>query len=887
MKPIKLEMQAFGAFAEHTVIDFKKLNEAKMFLIRGATGSGKTTIFDAMMFALYGASSGEDTNKVGRNNFKEWKCTKSDKDVETFVIFEFEVGGRTYRFKRSLSIKRTSLSLGYEGGEIVNGVLKNFFDKTSATQLTAKAEEIIGLTKDQFRQVVLLPQGQFETFLTSSTKEKENILTSIFNCGIYDKYAERMYDNAAAVVRSLSEEKKTADDLLGNETDSEGNAITDPAALCSYIDELKDKMKKIEDEHKAFDADAKQKKLKSDIELASQFKHLHELEAKASVLKKSEDDIKTDRQTLAAANKAEPFRELMDAASKTQRELNKRTKDYEKFGDLIPKAQEELDKAKDAFDKVSVSSRVEDNNKRIGLLQDKRQVYEQIDSLKAELDKASAIYSKADADLKTAKRKSEESTEIVKVKNDALTQANSKAEQYRRKYLEGICGELAGDLTEDKPCPVCGSLHHPSPAAKLEASVSKEEMEEAEAFANECRVAFDKALSAKEKADAEADAKQSAVNASLEQLNAAKANHAAASGNLIEGVDDIRSLEDQIKMLTDDNKAFEAKVKELSDELGKRQEEVTTLIAKKGEAAAELKVAREASDAAKAALDNAVSASDFADSDEVSLALKSSDLLQELAQKIAAYETAVKENLEGITKSKSELEGKTEPDKTLFDSRQEEITSENERYNKNRSVIDREITRLSELNKTVSKTFEHYFACINQAKEDLAFAKLVRGDTGIGLKRYILAIKFDQIIASANEMLEAVHGGRYRLVRSDDKGEGNKKGLEFKVHDNEARQDGLRSVRMLSGGEKFLVSLALSIGMSSIAKRSGAKIESLFVDEGFGTLDKDSVFDAIQILETVKSDSGTIGIISHVEMLTGFIPAMLEVKSTPKGSYIV
>ncbi|MCR4689291.1 MAG: SMC family ATPase [Saccharofermentans sp.] len=887
MKPIKLEMQAFGAFAKHTVIDFAKLNEAQMFLIRGATGSGKTTIFDAMMLALYGASSGEEAKKVGRNDFESWRCTKSKWDVETFVSFDFEVSGKLYHFKRSLIPKRKNLDKGYEAGEIVNGVLDSFFDKPTAELLNSKAEEIIGLTRDQFRQVVLLPQGQFETFLTSSTDEKDKILTKIFGCDIWDKYAERMYNNAEKVVNQLASEKKTADDLLGNEKDSEGNAITDPESLASYIEELKAELQANEDAHKAFNAEARQKQLNSDIELFAKFENLHELEDKAASYKKSEGNIKAAGKILDLANRAEPFRKRMSDLDKAQREQMKRAEGLKDIEELIPKASLELDKAKAELEKVSSSTRVENNNKRIGQLQDKRKTYEEIDSLKAELDKVSGIYAKADAEFKTCKSKSKEADEAVVSKNTALSEATAKAALVRTKYLEGICGELATELAEDKPCPVCGSLHHPSPAVRLESSVSKEDMEKAEEDAKSCKTLFDKALQAKDAADKELSAKQSAVNASLEQLNEAKASYGAALKNLIEGIDDLKMLEDQISMLTEDNKEFEALVKKLEGEASKKQEALTSLIAKKTQAEAEYKVAKAAYSDCSIALDKAIAESDFDSSDEVSLALKTPEEMQALTQKITSYETAVKENLEGITRAKSELEGKIEPDKNLFDSRQEEISSESEKYNKTKSVLDGNISRLTVLYSSVSKTLEHYNANINQAQADLKFARLVRGDTGIGLKRYILAIKFDQIVNSANEMLKKMHGGRYQLVRTDDKGEGRKRGLEFKVRDSEALQEGLRSVRMLSGGEKFLVSLALSIGMSTIAKRSGAKIESLFIDEGFGTLDADSVCEAMSTLESVKSGSGTIGIISHVEMLTAFVPRILEVVSKPDGSYIL
>ena len=182
MKPLKLELQAFGPYAQRQTIDFEKLAEKGMFLIKGPTGSGKTTIFDAMTFALYGGSSGDDSrNKFGRNDLEEWRCNQADKNTSTEVSFTFSVQDRKYQFSRRLVPKRKNLSAEYSAGELdENGVLLPFFENPKKDDLTAKATELVGLTKEQFRQVVLLPQGQFERFLTAPATEKESILKKIF-----------------------------------------------------------------------------------------------------------------------------------------------------------------------------------------------------------------------------------------------------------------------------------------------------------------------------------------------------------------------------------------------------------------------------------------------------------------------------------------------------------------------------------------------------------------------------------------------------------------------------------------------------------------------------------------------------------------------------------
>ena len=177
---------------------------------------------------------------------------------------------------------------------------------------------------------------------------------------------------------------------------------------------------------------------------------------------------------------------------------------------------------------------------------------------------------------------------------------------------------------------------------------------------------------------------------------------------------------------------------------------------------------------------------------------------------------------------------------------------------------------------------------IREAEEDLLFAKKLRGDSGTGLQRYVLGIMFSSVIAAANRMLEMVHDGRYRLFRTDDKAQGsNKRGLELKVFDRNSDEHEGRFVSTLSGGEKFLVSMALSIGMSTIAQKSGIRIEALFIDEGFGSLDDESINDAMNVLAGIRKANGMVGIISHVQLLQDQIPNKLIIREDEEGSHIV
>ena len=290
--------------------------------------------------------------------------------------------------------------------------------------------------------------------------------------------------------------------------------------------------------------------------------------------------------------------------------------------------------------------------------------------------------------------------------------------------------------------------------------------------------------------------------------------------------------------------------------------------------------------AAEAAVRKALYENGYSELSQPKEDMLSSDKRQLLHERIIAYDADCRRNQEALAQKYAELQEKLEPNEAEFESRSRAIEAEKEEFSRRDAELGTNIERLSEKQGNLGKKWAHHQENIRQAESDLAFAKKLRGDTGIGLQRYVLAIMFNQVIGEANRMLENVHGGRYRLFRSDEKGAGNKRGLELKVHDNRSPEKEGRSVSMLSGGEKFLVSLALSIGMSTVAQKTGVQIEALFIDEGFGTLDDKSIHDAMEILEKVRRTSGMIGIISHVQLLEATIPVHLEVVKEDNGSRI-
>ena len=882
MKPLKLELQAFGPYVEKQTVDFEKLAEKGMFLITGNTGSGKTTIFDAMTFALYGGGSGEESKaRNGRNDLEEWRCTQAGRELETYVAFTFSVRGRTYLFKRALLPKRINFLPQNEAGEIDEyGNVIPFFENPKKDDLTRKAEELLGLTKEQFRQVVLLPQGQFERFLTASSDEKQGILQKIFDSARWEQYAQAFFTIAKDRKAALDDEKRDVMTALEEEGVSDVDALSDKiAALSAEREQLKRS-------HEAFEGEKKQKALDADKLLYEAFKEMHAREADVRRLEAQKPETDALRVTYGEAEKAESLRGVITDFETAQASFCTRERELGAETQRLPAAQEAEADAEKRLEEHEEQSPVAELTKRIAEDEAKLPSYRGYGVQKAVLAAAQKTWDRAKKESDAAAKTFDLAQRKAVGAKAAFDEADALAKTYRDRYFAGIYGEIAGMLAEGEPCPVCGSKMHPYPADKSENSVGRDDVERAEEEADSLRKLWDRAESER----AEAERKKAA---SAERLNEAERNKvkaetelAASERNLIAGVPDEKALLDRIEA----EKAQIERYQKDSELLKARHEDaakrLTALRERIRGAEKEKEQAGEKLHAAEAAMFDALQKLGYSDAAAAKEKLASADERQKMHEKIVAFETSLKEATFDSEKRREALAGRTEPDAAEFIARQTEITEETNRFVQRNAELGTDIARLERKRAALTAKWTHYKDNAQQAESDLAFAKKLRGDTGIGLGRYVLAIMFNQVIGEANRMLKNVHGGRYQLFRSDEKGTGNKRGLELKVHDNRCPEKEGRSVGMLSGGEKFLVSLALSIGMSAVAQRSGVQIEALFIDEGFGTLDENSINDAMNVLDSVRRSSGMIGIISHVKLLEDNIPTQLHVQKRETGSTI-
>ena len=607
MKPLFLEIQAFGPYVEKQTVDFEKLGQKGIFLIKGNTGSGKTTIFDAMTFALYGGGTGDnDKTKNGRNDLEEWRCTQADSSTDTVVSFTFSVRDHKYKFTRSLTQKRVNLSAKYEAGEIdEDGNVIPFFNNPKKDDLTRKSEELIGLTKEQFRQVVLLPQGQFERFLTASSSEKEDILQKIFGSEQWSKYAQAFYDEAFSRKDNLDKEKAEIEHSLSEEK------LETIADLKQKIDDLNNELKSLEEKHSEFAGDKKQKRLNEDIMLSEQFAPLHSLEDTLQKFAEKKDEIDKKRQSYVEAEKAERLRTPINDYEQADKEVKIRKTALDKLNKKLPDAQQKKKDAEKAKQEHEKNSPVEELNKQLGLYENKKDAYDSIEPLREVLTNCENTLKTAKEELETAEENLSVATEnakALKIKRDSV---EFTAKDYRDRYYAGIYGEIAGELTEGEKCPVCGSTVHPEPATKLPDSVSKVELDKKEKTLDGANKKWNDAESDRIKAEKVRNEKKKAFDKIQIEYAKADSDVSNAAKNLIEGIVDAEALTKAVNVAKEQLTLYETRSKELQSIFSDAEKNLAELEASINGASEEYKQALVKFEEAKEKMNRALSTSGF------------------------------------------------------------------------------------------------------------------------------------------------------------------------------------------------------------------------------------------------------------------------------------
>ena len=375
MRPMLLELQAFGPFVGAERVDFETLGRNGPFLIAGETGAGKTSILDAMCFALYGMSSGHH-----RDNLEAMRCRQSPWGTDTYVRFTLELEGEIYRFERGLACKRLKLS-AFQNLLRKNaaGIFEPLFENCKAAEMNDKARELIGLDYEQFRQVVILPQGQFERFLTSKVEEKEKILSTLFGIRKWSGIAENFFRIAKERKDASDALKQTVDALLQAEGCDSLEALQQKAAACA------EDLRETERRFAASDLAGRKQALETQRELCRRFDRLHELEKARDQLLAGLDGQEEREARLRDADRAEALRGPLEAGARAGKERLRRAR-------LAAEAEAACRTGVDALQRAETllqacRAREEESREREALLlrcRDQRKAYAELAGLRRE-----------------------------------------------------------------------------------------------------------------------------------------------------------------------------------------------------------------------------------------------------------------------------------------------------------------------------------------------------------------------------------------------------------------------------------------------------------------------------------------------------------------------
>lgn len=881
MRPVSLFFQCFGPYMEPQLIDFAQLERSGLFLICGETGAGKTTILDAMCYALYGRSSGGQ-----RGELEVMRCKLAGRDDETRVEFVFDCGGRRYKFTRSLRMRRKNLSDEHNCLVREGEVFVPIFENPKQRNVNQKAQELLGLTYEQFRQVVILPQGQFERLLVSNSAEKEEILVSLFHADRWQRMAEEVYARASARDAQL---RRELDDITARLA---AHGCESLEALAAAAAQARASLEAADGQLTAADALVRQRRSAYDGALAEdrEFRELDRRRKLADQLESRAAAMERERVLLERAGSAEAIAPQYDACGQAGQRLAAAR-------GTLRQAEEALDAAKDRMAAAlrrkeavdGAGARCQDQRRRIALLEGAQGLYRALAEKEASARSAAEAAQAAQKALAEAEAAWSEADRTWRQAMEAQGRVLEDYRQAQRLYLRDISGVLARELREGLPCPVCGSPHHPAPAAPPAGQpVTQEELDRKNQALLDAGEAVKSAAGLRDGAE-RAKAQAQDASAQAQRLAAAaQSEYEALAGQRIDGVETAAGLELRLKELRQSVADYEREEAAAAALLAQAQREEAAQTAALSLARSALEEAQAQHLDKTAQLDLSLVNRGFS-SQEAFLTARLDPADRDARQAaLIRWQTELASAREALSRQQAQLEGRRPPDLAQAEELWREADESLKDLTRRQALAQREAAALEQALAELTDRLARHRQERVTADEDLEFANRLMGRSGISLQRYVLGVMLSGITREANRLLESVHGGRYQLYRTDEiAGSSRKSGLELEVLDRRSGQR--RSVTTLSGGEKFLAALSLAIGLSTVvqAQGTGVRLEAMFIDEGFGSLDDASIDDALEVLQGIQRSHGLVGIISHVQRLAETIPAKLEITKSGSGSRCV
>ena len=872
MKPIRLTLCAFGPYADETTVDFSAFGEDGIFLIAGDTGAGKTTLFDAISFALYGEASGGRE----RRGSKTFRSDYAAPRAETYVALTFRHRGETWRIRRNPEYERPKKSGEGVTVEKANAAMTNL-DTGAAweglTDVGNKVSELLGLTQDQFTQTVMIAQGDFLKILNASSDDRRALFQKLFNTSIHAKLQWKLKDMNGACIREREDLERRIAIAAGRidpEPDfPEREAIARYRSDAKYADLLSECLRRlIESERDAREQAAREKQAagaQADALIAAveqgkavnaDFDALAQASAALNLLLDGQAAMDAQAEALDRARRAQALAPDEALLQSNAADIRKQQRALEAASQSLAAAEAELPGAEARRRDAEAHASEAD-----ALLAAAKQLSGCIPVLR---------------ELDNQKKKLEKQKKQLAALLEASRQADAAYAAAKEGYYRSQAGLLAAALTDGEPCPVCGALEHPHKAALTGEAVTKEQMEAADQRHRQAADALHRADNALASVKAAVDAGA----ARLREMNIAQGETEAHIRQRIGG------MESQAAGYREAIEASRKACADLTIQLEKSR-------AAQAQARQNLAALQEAADRLEARFRERLASAGFEDARAYRLSRLPEDAMRKAEGQLKQYGEK-KASLTGLAASlREKLAGKQRIDLTGLEGRQQAWKSAKAAAEATEAAAMKKLLlhegALEEIRdaRRQQKRKEAHWAVIRDLYNCCAGISGGSRRAKLTFEAYVQQYYFKQVVAAANKRLTVLTDGLFTLrCKEEARDRVRQSGLDLDVLDRGTGQ--WRDVSTLSGGESFLASLALALGLSDVVQaQSGAiRMEAMFIDEGFGTLDDNALRNSLRVLADLADGKRLIGIISHVHELEERIEKQIVVSKTLKGSKI-
>lgn len=1000
MMPISLTLSAFGPYPDTITIDFESFQEDGLFLITGPTGSGKTMIFDAMIFALYGKTSGQirQTDSL--------RCDHALNEIPTFVEFSFSLHQQNYTIKRNpkyyLDGKKTpkqpSALLTLPDGKMVEGI----------KEVNQKMISLLGVDDQQFKQICMIAQGEFTKLIMASSDEREKVLRELFHSETYQKLEEKLKVHLKVYQDKYDFLLNKRKDLMQElQVEDHQEYLSKQTKLIASQQQEYDDLKK--------DLDQKKQQLQLYRLQNQRLIQLKDLKQQFQDLKKQENDYQELNKTIDTLKKAQETNYLYISYIKQQKKLQTLNLNQEDFLKQLKKLEKDYQEKKvqaNSLDykqqtKEKLQNQIQETKQLINQIYQYQNDYQNLQTLKQQyrmLDEEHKLFLKKKEKFENGLQRDQERIqseqqvqskyELIKQQYVRLNEQKVKVHQLsdyydqilklnenksdlqedytvvekqvdhekmqynqmEKLYFRKQAGIFALQLKEDQPCPICGSLHHPHPAQIEKEDITKEKLDQqakkvkqqehrlqdilqkillsnqkkemlvkqTKQLSSELNIQeeLSKEIFIKELGHLSKDEKRMKkeyleLQDELKYIQKLKKSVALSLKDMstyeskeLKQTQSLENIQVQIHQLSgklDDsmrqyeigevNKNYQQVLKEyrqLSLEIETIQQdyekvknkylEIKTKISSLNQQIIqEQEIYDELDNNYHTALDAFINEEEF-------LNLKTQiNQISILEKKYQDYLISLKSLNEQIISLENEVKDSTYVDlsslsETIKEVNQQlrEKNDDLEKLKIDYSLKEKMIKDIQKINQQLKKdedTYQRYLDLYNLASG--------KNNARVSIERYVLATYFENMLIYANVIMKQLSQGRYQLLRKDDAGKGrSQQGLELDVFDQESGN--VRSIKTLSGGESFKAALSLALGLSRMVQdyAGGIELNTLFIDEGFGSLDSQSLDQAMNCLMELHHENKLIGIISHVSDLKDRIERQLVVERKQKQSVI-